>query len=74
MGGQADEDIRDREADRLLAATLYLMTCHARNGCPRLAEMVRRHFELISRHPESGELVRDTCKRLCAAWESPIVH
>lgn len=58
------------EVDRLLAATIYLMTCHARNNCPRLAEMVKRHFELIARHPDSGEIVRDTCKRLSTSWAS----
>ncbi len=58
------------EADRILAAAIYLMSCHARNGCPRLAYMVQRHFELIARHPGSGEQVRDTCKRLMAAWSA----
>jgi len=70
MNPETEDDVRRREADRLLAAAIYLMSCHARNGCPRLAYMVKRHFELIARHPESGELVRDTCKRLAAAWES----
>ena len=58
------------EADRLLAATIYLMSCHARNGCPRLACMVGRHLEAISHHPDAGALVRDTCRQLAAAWES----
>jgi hypothetical protein len=64
-----DEEF-SREADRLLSAAIYLMSCHARNGCPRLALMVGRHLELIARHPQAGDLVRETCQRLAAAWES----
>lgn len=26
-------------------------------------------LELIARNPESGELTRDTCRRLAAAWQ-----
>ena len=65
----ADETKR-READRLLSAAIYLMSCHARTRCPRLACMVERHLELIACNPESGELVRETCRKLAAAWES----
>jgi hypothetical protein len=63
------EDSKLREADRLMAATIYLMSCHARTRCPRLAYMVERHLELIARNPECGEFVRDTCNKLSAAWE-----
>lgn len=70
MTPEIEDDVRCAEADRLLAAAIYLMSCHARNGCPRLACMVRRHFELIGRHPDAGVLVRDTCRRLAAAWEN----
>jgi hypothetical protein len=63
------EDSNLREADRLMAATIYLMSCHARTRCPRLAYMVERHLELIARNPECGEFVRDTCNKLSAAWE-----
>ena len=65
------EDVEDpaREIDRLLAATIYLMTCHAHTRCPRLACIVERHLALIARHAESGELVRATSRRLAAAWK-----
>lgn len=62
------EDIRRREADRHLAAVIYLMSCHARTRCPRLAAIVERHLVLIGQNPESGEQVRYTCRRLAAAW------
>ena len=65
------EDAKLREADRLMAATIYLMTCHARTHCPRLAYMVERHLELIARNSACGELVRDTCSKLAAAWVPP---
>jgi hypothetical protein len=61
-------------ADRQLAATIYLMSCHARTRCPRLAVMVERHLQLIASNPEAGEHVRDTCRRLAAAWECVRAH
>jgi hypothetical protein len=63
------EDL-EGEADRLLAATIYLMSCHARSRCPRLAAMVGMHLRLLGRHPELGDRVRDSCQKLCAAWEA----
>jgi len=60
------------EADRLLAAALFLMSCHARNGCPRIACMVERHLQLLGRHPEVGEHVRHTCLQLAAAWAATV--
>jgi hypothetical protein len=69
-----EDDECAREADRMLAAAIYLMTCHARSGCPRLACMVRHHFRQLSRHPGSGALVREMCRRLAAAWEAVMRH
>jgi hypothetical protein len=62
------------QADRLLAATLYLMSCHARNRCPRLACMIERHLEHIARHDGVGAHVGDTARRLAAAWEAVRRH
>jgi len=64
------EPLEPIEADRLLAAAIYLMSCHARNRCPRIACMVERHLHLLGRHPEVGERVRHTCRQLAAAWKS----
>jgi hypothetical protein len=66
--GSMTEARESEEADRLLAAVLYLMCCHARTGCPRLAFMIEKHFEAIGHHPEVGDRVRDTCRRLRASW------
>lgn len=63
-------DDLEGEADRLLAATIYLMSCHARNRCPRLACMIGMHMRALGRHPELGAHVRDSCQKLCAAWEA----
>lgn len=69
-----DEDVQRSEADRMLAAAIYLMSCHARNHCPRLACMVGRHLQLLARHPGAGDHVGDTCRRLAAAWEAIRQH
>lgn len=60
----------DTEGDRLLAATIYLMSVHARRRCPRLAGMVGMHLRLLGRHAELGPHVRDSCQKLAAAWEA----
>jgi len=64
-----DEDL-DPEADRLLCATIYLMSCHARSRCPRLACMIGHHLDLIARHPGSGERISLMCRQLRSAWEA----
>jgi hypothetical protein len=69
-----DDEAAGFEADRILAAAIYLMSCHARNRCPRLACMVERHLELLGRHPQVGEHVRHTCRQLASAWESVRAH
>jgi len=61
-------EARREEADRQLAAVIYLMSCHARTRCPRLATLVQRHLVAIGRNPGTGEHVRETCQRLSAAW------
>jgi hypothetical protein len=69
-----DEELQRGEADRLLAAAIYLMSCHARNQCPRLACMVGRHLQLLARHPGAGARVGDICLRLSNAWEAIRQH
>jgi len=65
-----DDDDLDPEADRLLCAAIYLMSCHARSHCPRLACMIRHHLELIARHPGSGERISLMCRQLRSAWDA----
>ncbi len=55
-------------ADCLLASTLYLMSRHAAEPCPRLATLVDRHLAAVSAHPGCGVLVRETCRRLEGEW------
>lgn len=55
-------------ADRLVAATIYLMSCHARTGCPRLACMIEHHLRLIGRQAGATARVRDTAQKLAASW------
>ena len=63
-------DKTEAELDRMLAATLYLMSCHARTHCPRLACMVESHLRLVGRHPGAPEHIRHTARKLAAAWEA----
>lgn len=58
------------EADRLLSATLYLMSCHARSRCPRLACLVQHHLRMIARHPGATERVRDIAQKMGCAWRA----
>jgi hypothetical protein len=62
------------EPDRILAAAIYLMSCHARTRCPRIACMVERHLALLGKHPEVGDHVRQTCRQLAAAWRAVGAH
>lgn len=70
-----DESPRDEaELERLMAATLFLMTQHARCGCPRLACIVGRHLSLLAKHPAAGRLVRDMAGRLAPTWRPATLH
>ena len=61
-------DDSEEHGDRLVAATLYLMSCHARTGCPRLACLIERHMCLIGRHAGVTDRVRDIAQKLAASW------
>jgi hypothetical protein len=52
----------------LIAAALYLMTHHARTGCPRLAVCIARHLQCLATHPEADPVIRDICAALHGAW------
>lgn len=64
----------EEEAGRIVAATIYLMSCHARTGCPRLACMVERHLRILGRHGGVNETVRDMAQKMSAAWNAILVH
>jgi hypothetical protein len=62
---------RDADASRaetVVAALIYLMTQHARTGCPRLAVCVSRHLQCLAVHPDAPQVVRDMCASLHGAW------
>lgn len=54
----------------ILSATLYLMSCYACTGCPRLAVIVSRHLQAITRLDAIAEPLRATCRQLCVRWEA----
>ena len=58
----------DSRAETLVAALLYLMTHHARTGCPRLALCIARHMQCLAVHPDADRVVRDICAGLHGAW------
>ena len=57
-------------ADTLLAALIYLMSCHVRSGCPRVAACVSDHLRRIALHPDVAPIVREVCAGLRSAWAS----
>lgn len=64
-----DAAAADGDPAVILSATLYLMSCYACNGCPRLAVIVSRHLRALERLETTTEPLRTTCKQLCARWE-----
>jgi hypothetical protein len=66
----ADEDPENLQ--RLLAATLHLMTAYAAPGqraCPLLAEVISRHLMEISRAADSHRVLRATSADLHDRWK-----
>ena len=51
-----------------VGATLYLMSRHAEEGSPRLANTIARHLEQLAAHPHAGELVRQWSVELLTSW------
>lgn len=76
MDEQDERDEQDQSnhpaTERATAALVYLMSAFARSRCPRLACMVGHHLEMLARHPESPELIRDTCAQLIPAWRETL--
>lgn len=57
-------------AETITASLLYLMTCYARSGCPRLALCVARHMQCLALHPDAAPVVRDICAGMLGAWQA----
>ncbi len=64
-------DDEPSRVETIVAALLYLMTHHARTGCPRVAICVSRHMQCLASHPGAPPVVRDTCAALHGAWSEP---
>jgi hypothetical protein len=65
----AMDEANDADPAVVISATLYLMSCHACNRCPRLAVIVSRHLRAIAQLDTVAEPLRATCRRLCVHWE-----
>lgn len=57
--------------DTLVAAALYLMTSHAKGGCPMVGRMVLRQLNYLAQHPsaEVTPMLREVCLKLACEWE-----
>ena len=64
---KAVEDELSR-VETVVAALIFLMTQHARTGCPRLALYVSRHLQCLACHAAAGPVLRATCASLHDAW------
>jgi hypothetical protein len=58
------------QADRLLAATLYLMSAYARTRCVRLAGMIEHHLGLIACNGEVSPCVGAVARQLVTTWHA----
>jgi hypothetical protein len=62
-------DAARAEADRLLAALLYLLVRTATDGaCMRQALAVGQHLEMLAAHPGAGWPLRTTALQLRDRW------
>ena len=61
-------ELQDGRAETLVAAVLYLMTHHARTGCPRLAACISRHLQCLCVHPDADPVIREICAGLQGIW------
>jgi hypothetical protein len=62
------EQSEEPRAEALTAALIYLMTQHARTGCPRLALCVSRHMQCLASHPDAAPVLKEICAGLHGAW------
>jgi hypothetical protein len=55
--------------ETIVAALIYVMTYHARTGCPELAGVVAQHMRRLAAHPDSQDVVRRLCDELHETWD-----
>jgi hypothetical protein len=58
----------DGRPETLLAATILLMSAHARDGGPRLADAVLRHLELLAARDDLPGVLTATCDQAADLW------
>jgi hypothetical protein len=63
-----------QRVDMIVATLLYLMTHHARTGCPRLALCISRHMQCLATHPDAAPVVRDISASLHGAWQPAVAE
>ena len=58
--------------DTLIAAALYLMTSHARTGCPLVSHMIAQQLHYLAHHPSTSVTLqlRAACAKLAEQWEN----
>ena len=66
----SDADALNETADakRLAASAFLMMSCFARNGCPRIACMIQNHLDALACHRGTGEFMRDCCRQVSPLW------
>ena len=68
-------DLQEAPADAspdpvlVIAATMYLMSCHSTHPCPRLAGTIKRHLCALA-SLDIPPLLETTCRQLCGKWEA----
>lgn len=67
-------DDEPSRVDTIVAALLYLMTQHARTGCPRLAVYISRHMQCLACHGGATAVLRETCASLRDARDGAAPH
>jgi hypothetical protein len=58
----------DGRPETLLAAAILLMSAHARDGGPRLADAVLRHLELLAAREDLPGVLTATCDQAADLW------
>lgn len=58
----------DGRPETLLAATILLMSAHARDCGPRLADAVLRHLELLAARDDLPGVLTATCDQAANLW------
>ena len=74
MDARDSNDFRDMPPDAspdpalVIAATMYLMSCHSCHPCPRLAGMIKRHLCALA-SLDLPPVLKTTCRQLCGKWD-----